>query len=80
MPTKQRTQIEEMMKQIEETTGHLDLLDSLNKSEGWNDRKFAQRPANQTVAESLQKIHASRDYLVGLTSNMTDEFLRFLVT
>ena len=128
MSIKQRTKIEETMKQLEEMWGHLDVLfDSLNESEGWNqkhgpdwifadlpyhlaylnrdflgrplemgsefpaseqellssveelnawnDRKLAQRPANQTVAESLQEMHASRDYLRDLTSKMTDEDL-----
>ena len=53
-----------------------ELISSMEELGAWNDRKFAQRPANQTVAESLQEMHASRDYLRGLTSNMIDEDLK----
>lgn len=38
----------------------------------WNEQKFAERPADQTPAETMAQLHDSWDYIRQVTSQMTD--------
>jgi hypothetical protein len=44
-------------------------VDDLN---AWNARKFAERPAGQTIEETLAQLDASRDEIRRVTASMTD--------
>jgi hypothetical protein len=47
-------------------------LSSINELNAWNQEHFKQRPADQTVAESLAQMHASRDTVRKIADDMTD--------
>ena len=52
-----------------------ELISSMEALGDWNDRKFAERPAGQTVEQSIEQMIASRDYLRRLATDMSDDDL-----
>lgn len=50
-------------------------FDSVAAINEWNDRKFAERPADQTPAESVAQLHASWDEIRRVTRGMSDDDL-----
>jgi len=49
-----------------------DLIGSMPELGAWNDRKFAERPSDQTLAQDLAQWRESCDYLRRLAAGMTD--------